>query len=303
MLVCGYNYAPAYNKKRFCFSIWDFAGQEEYDATHQHFLSKHSLYLLVWNITEGDAGIADLKPWLNNISARAPDSYVIVVGTFLDKLSDEDRRSGKLDDLLRKVAELTEQYHRLVVFKVTAVGLKDHMENVNKLKDDIYSAAAEYKVNNRCIMGQQIPSSYHVLDNRLSTIHCLVKEGKHEPIMHTAEFMKIVADLHLVDIQDNDELHTVTCFLHDIGALLHYDDHKCNLDNLYFIDPYWLCDFMSTIVTVKEWNPLVKGIISTKNLPFLFKDKYFPYKYFNQFLTLLHRFEIALPLDKDYKRI
>ena len=60
------------------------------------FLSKHSLYLLVWNVTEGEPGIADLKPWLNNISVRAPNSCVIVVGTFLDRVSEKDRQSGKM---------------------------------------------------------------------------------------------------------------------------------------------------------------------------------------------------------------
>ena len=38
---------------------------------------------------------------------RAPDSCVIVVGTFLDKVSKEDCQFGKIDDLLRKVEELT----------------------------------------------------------------------------------------------------------------------------------------------------------------------------------------------------
>ena len=299
--VSEWKYAPAYNKKAFHFSIWDFAGQEEYYATHQCFLSKHSLYLLVWNVTEGDAGIAALKPWLNNISARAPGSRIIVVGTFLDKVPEEDRR--KVDGLLQKI-ELTMRYYRLDLFKIIAVGLKGHMENVTKLKDHIYNAAAEYKVNNQCIMGQQIPSSYHVLDAKLSTIHRLVKEGKHEPIMHTAEFEKMVMDLHLFDIQDDEELHTVTCFLHEVGALLHYDDRKHNLDDLYFVDPCWLCDLMSTIVTIKERNPYVKqGILRSKNIPLVFKDKRFPYDYFNQYLTLLNRFEIALPLDKDYKRV
>ena len=302
--VSEWKYSPAYNRKTFHFSIWDFAGQEEYYATHQCFLSKHSLYLLVWNVTEEDAGIAGLKPWLNNISMRAPDSSVIVVGTHLDKVSKEDRQSGKIDNLLLKVEELTNQYHNLNVTKITVIGLKGHMENVNKLKDYIYNAAAEYKVNKQCVMGQKIPSSYHTLDDKLSTIHHLVKEGKHEPIMHTAEFVKMVKDLNLVDIQDDDELLTVTRFLHEVGSLLHYEDHKHNLDDLYFVDPRWLCDLMSMVVTVKERNPYIKeGILRSKNISLVFKDKRFPYKYFNQYLTLLNRFEIALPLDKDYKRV
>ena len=292
--ISKWKYAPPYNKKSIHFSIWDFAGQEEY---YQCFLSKRSLYLLVWDVTEGDAGVADLKPWLNNISIRAPDSCVIVVGTFLDKVSEEDQQSGKIDELLSKVEELTKQY-RLVVTNITVVELNSHKKNVARLKDYIYDAAAKYKINDQNVMDEMIPSSYHALDNKLSTIHRLVKEGKHEPIMHAAEFQSMVRDLNLVDIQDDDELRTATRFLHEVGALLHYDDRKHNLDDLYFVDPRWLCDLMSTLVTIQPRTPILRS----KNI-LLFKDKHFPDKYFNQYLTLLSRFEIALPLDKDYIRI
>ena len=111
----------------------------------------------MWNITERDAGIDDLKPWLNNIAARAPGSSVIIVGTFLDEVSEEDRRSG-IVDLLRKVAELSRQYDQLIVTNIIVVGLKGQMENVAKLKDNIYNTAAEYKVKGQCVMGQLIPS-------------------------------------------------------------------------------------------------------------------------------------------------
>ena len=301
--ISEWKYSPACYKKTFHFRIWDFAGQEEYYATHQCFLSKRSLYLLVWNVTEGDEGVADLKPWLNNISTRAPGSYIIVVGTFLDKVCEEDRQSGKIDDLLKKVEELTRQYHRLVVTNITVVGLKGRMENVAKLKDYIYNAAAEYKIKNQYVMGHKIPSSYHVLDNKLSTIHRLVKDGNHEPIMHAAEFQKMVRDFDL-DILNDDDLSMAVQFLHEVGALLHYDDHRHNLDDLYFVDPNWLCDLMSTVVTVKQWNPHVKqGILRSKHFSLFFKGKHFPSKYFYQILTLLNKFEIVLPLDNNYERI
>ena len=302
--ISEWKYTPAF-KKTFYFNIWDFAGQKEYYATYQCFLSKHSLYLLIWKVTEGDDGIANLKPWLNNVSMHAPGSSVIVVGTHFDEVSKEDRESGIIDGLLLKVAKLTQQYDRLKVTNITVVGLKGQMENLGKLKHYIYNAAAEYKVKGQCVMGQLVPSSYHTLDVKLSTIHRLVKERKHEPIMHTAEFVKMVRNLNLFDIQvDDDELCNVTHFLHELGSLLHYDDCKHNLDDLYFVDPCWLCDLMSTMVTVKERNPYVKqGILRIMNIPLLFKDKHLPSKYVNQYLTLLNRFDIALPLDKEHKRV
>ena len=301
--ISEWRYAPACDKKIFHFSIWDLVGQEEYHPIHQYFLSKRSLYLLVWNVTEGEAGFADLKAWLNNISVQAPHTCVVVVGTFLDKVSEEDRHLGKIDDLLQKVENLTKPYHHLIVTNITVVGLKGQMENVAKLKHDIYNAAAEYKVNDQHIMGQMIPSSYHALHIKLSTVHHSVKEKFHEPIMHATEFKKMIRDLNLIDIQDDDdELHAVSQFLHDVGALLHYDNHT--LEHLYFVDPCWLYDLMSTVSVVKQRNPYVnQGILRSNNLPLLFKDKRFPCKYFKQYFTLLDRFQVALPLDKDYTRI
>ena len=49
------------------FSVWDMAGQEVYYATHQCFLSRNTLYLVVWNMEEKEKGIDYLRPWLLNI--------------------------------------------------------------------------------------------------------------------------------------------------------------------------------------------------------------------------------------------
>ena len=44
--------------------------QEEYYATHQCFLTARSLFLLVWNVTDGEAGLLSLQPWLENIEVH-----------------------------------------------------------------------------------------------------------------------------------------------------------------------------------------------------------------------------------------
>ena len=49
------------------FRTWDFGGQTEYYATHQYFLSKRSLYLVVWKITDGERGMNEIQQWLINI--------------------------------------------------------------------------------------------------------------------------------------------------------------------------------------------------------------------------------------------
>lgn len=84
-----WSYRPSLFKPTFFFNVWDFAGQEEYYATHQVFSSKRSLYLAVWNVMEGKEGIKELRLWLNNIISRVPESRVIIVATHLDMLTAE----------------------------------------------------------------------------------------------------------------------------------------------------------------------------------------------------------------------
>lgn len=291
-------FKPSLGKKPYHFSIWDFGGQQEYYATHQCFLSQRSLYLLLFNLNDGDEGVQELKPWLNNIALRAPRSCVIIIGTHLDEVPEEKRE--EIDLLLHRVGNLAESYHnKLQIVEVMPVGLKNRIENIGLLKEAIYNHAANYKTRaGQVIMGQKIPASYHALDKQLESVQQEVRQGMREPIMHAEEFNTMVQQMNMADIQDEEELKTATLFLTDVGSLLHYDDRSHNLHELYFVDPRWLCDMMSKVVTIKERNPFVKkGILYSKDIPMLFKDDIFPWKYFEQYLTLLDRFEIALPLD------
>ena len=251
--------------------------------------------MLLFNLKHGDKGVEELRPWLNNIALRAPRSCVIIVGTHLDEIPDEER--GEIDALLYRVGNLAASYNnKLQIVEVLPVGLKNRIENIGLLKEAIYEHAANYKdQGGQLIMGQKIPASYHALDKQIETVQQEVRQGIREPIMHAAVFKMMVDQIRLNDIEDDEELKTATLFLTDVGPLLHYDDRGHNLHEVYFVDPCWLCDMMSKMVRI---GPLVKnGILHSKDIPMLFKDKQFPWQYFEQFLALLDRFEIALPLD------
>ena len=93
------------------FTLWDFGGQDVYYATYQCFFTKRSLYLLLWKMTDKRKGIAELKPWLDNIAARVPGSRVVIIGTHYDRLSEEERE--KVPDYLQEVADLAAQHTKL----------------------------------------------------------------------------------------------------------------------------------------------------------------------------------------------
>ena len=64
-------------------------------------------------------------------------------------------------------------------------------------------------------------------------------------------------DRHGVLFRDMAELNQATQFLHENGVLLHYDD--VNLQDVYFLDPQWLCDVLANVVTIREINRLARA--------------------------------------------
>ena len=150
--------------------------------------------------------------------------------------------------------------------------------------------------NPKKLLGRPIPESYHILDRHLQKIASQFPSS----VLEANEYIRTVRDLKLPDLYSEEEIHDATIFLHDMGTLLHFDDRKNNLDNLYFINPQWLFKVISSVVTIKEKNPFVKhGILSFHCLPILFKnlisDK--NSQFLNQLAVLFDRFEIALHLD------
>ena len=280
----------------FYFSIWDFAGQEEYYATHQCFLSDCSIYLLLFNLKDGKGALTEIEPWLSNIALRAESSCVHIVGTHLDEVPQECRPD--VESLLADIQTQAEFYVSNV--QVHAVSLKNPLENMDKLKESIYRSASEYRARGALVMGQVVPESYHKLYHFFrKELAAGVKQHIRSPILVKGEYVSLVHQI-CGSTLDSKELTKVTQFLIDSGVLLHYDDLSHNLDELYFVDPRWLCDMMSSIVSIKEKNPYVRdGILLLKNIGKVLRDEKFPSQHFGQYLTLLDRFEIAFAIDNQ----
>ncbi len=79
---------------------------------------------MVWKVTDGEQGITALKPWLDNLETRVPNSTVIIVGTHLDEISDEDRAKGFESEMNNKIYSLVSTYKKIIspensIFMVT----------------------------------------------------------------------------------------------------------------------------------------------------------------------------------------
>ncbi|CAG2252371.1 unnamed protein product [Mytilus edulis] len=112
--------------------FWDFAGQREFYATHQTFLSSNAVYLLVVDISkdftnktynnmiekEFDSIGEYIDFWLDNIHCYSRDDAntskhhnennllnppVIIVGTGIDKFSEVEKKKNDFEHNLSKI--------------------------------------------------------------------------------------------------------------------------------------------------------------------------------------------------------
>lgn len=289
------------------FRTWDFGGQKEYYATHQYFLSKRSLYLVLWKICDGRKGLAEVLQWLGNIQARAPNSPVIIVGTHYDAVGDTfpPKVAEELQNIIRErfiaVADAEKMGLPRVLDSIEVSCKTGH--NIKLLSNLIYETAFSLRLpgSKELLLQQRVPASYLALEEIIGNIAYQLRQGNADPVLSSEQYRMMVTQ----DIQnrgykcfrDWSELNQATMFLHDNGVLLHYDD--ATLRELYFLDPQWLCDMLAHVVTVREINPFARtGIMKMDDLQLVFKNSQLG-KGDNRgyIVSLLNKFEVALTWD------
>ena len=104
--------------------FWDFAGHSDYYSTHQLFLSKGALYLLVVDIkrfaeepleSRGDL----IFVWLDALLSRVPGCNLLVVATQIDKLDGDslDIPKANLENAVKDHLETKKKEHRRTMAK------------------------------------------------------------------------------------------------------------------------------------------------------------------------------------------
>ena len=302
------------------FMVWDFGGQDEFQPTHQCFLSKRSIYLVLWNLTDKEKGIDELKGWLLNIQARAPNAPVLIVGTHLDLLSKADKQEipQMRKSIIQKYGhvEFKQKPGLPNILSITEVSTTNN-DNIDDLRDSIYYSASHLTVNGtlynesdkknnsrqKLLMDQLIPSAYLQMEDCIKKMALKCAREEMPRIMEESTFFENLTQV-VKNLLNNDdvtrEMEHALKFLHDNGFLLHYEDAQ--LKDLYFIDPQWLCDLLAQVVTVREINPYIRedGLMAINSMYHLFsKQKDFPPKYIEKYIQLLVKFEVVLKVDEE----
>ena len=197
--------APTTTTRSFRVNIWDFGGQEIYKATHQFFLTKRSLYILVADSRKEDT---DFYYWLNIVSLLSDDSPVIIL-----KNEKQDRVRELPERQLR--AEFTNLKETLPANLATNRGLETVMDTVRHYLTHlphVGSVLPKTWVNVRTALEQDARNYIPVEEYyRICEQHKFTRRG--------------------------DQLQ-LSGYLHDLGVCLHFQDDDL-LRKTVILKPEW----------------------------------------------------------------
>lgn len=297
----------SFGKRPVQFTMWDFSGTETLHGMHQCYLSKRTMCLVLFNLKHGREGVEEVKYWLDSIIRRSLEVCVVVVGTHLDLVADEERSS--INELLQEVTRLGAGYaNRVALKQVVAVGLKNRVENVAMVKSAMHQCAVEHHIGGWRLMRGEVPASYQLLHRYLSRVQ---RGAEHRYIMTKPEFRDLLRQLKVLgDSEEGEEEELgATLFLMETGSLVHHDSSFCNLRDLYWIDVPWFYSTLAKVscgpheegVSITEEERVLgileKCIVSTEFIAPILREARFPRQYYNQFAALLTHLKIAFPLD------
>lgn len=259
--------APIAEKKEIKLNVWDFGGQEIYHATHQFFLTKRSVYLLVWNARKS-RDYEHIHYWLHTIEAFGEESPIILVMSKLNERSD-DLNMKDIKDKFPRVIDL---------YKVDS----EDGKGIPSLKEIIQHTAW-----NLPHMRTRWVDSWFKVRERLE------RDGR--DWIEYKEFYQICISEGLNQIQTDilDE------YLHDLGIIIHFRD-RLELRDMVILKPEWATKAVYKILdTQSVLNS--GGILLHSELENIWDTTIYPHDIFPNLLELMNKFELAYELP-DKKR-
>jgi internalin A len=255
-----------FHQANFKVSIWDFGGQEIYHATHQFFLTRRSLYVLVADDRKEDT---DFNYWLQVVELLSDRSPLLIV----QNEKQDRQRDIDLGSLRARFPNLREAFRTNLA---TNRGL-DKLEKTMR-----------QELEHLPHIGTPLPKTWSQVRTAL----------ENDPRNY------ISLDEYLAICQDNgftrrDDKLQLSGYLHDLGICLHFQDDPV-LKNTVILKPKWGTD---AVYNVLDDHAVLnqRGRFGPGDLARIWSDeKYSAMR--DELLRLMMKFQLCyqLPGTEDY---
>lgn len=254
------------NNKSISIHFWDFGGQEIMHATHQFFLSKRSLYILVLDGRKDE----DAEYWLKHIESFGGDSPVLVA------LNKTDQNPGF--DVNRRF--LQDKYGGIKGFYRVSCASKMGITDFSR---DLRKELANVK-----ILETTWAKSWFNVKTKL--------EKMTENFICYDEYKAMCSKENILDEAAQD---TLVDFLNDLGVILHFKDFR--LLDTHVLEPKWVTEAVYRIINSEELAE-AKGVLELTLLDqILRKKRRFDFRYpadrYPYIIELMKKFELCYEID------
>ncbi|KAL3887712.1 hypothetical protein ACJMK2_000105, partial [Sinanodonta woodiana] len=251
-------------------SIWDFAGQYAFYTTHQTFLTSRAIYLLVIDLSQhvndliqDDKCFLDsegiklqkvldlIQIWMNSIhySVASPEAIVpvILVGTHVDKLSEESRKEA-IDKYFIELRYMLGE-KPIIRHLVDDIAIDNTKPDpmLEELKKRIFEVSKQQPH-----WGEETPARWLPLEQAIMTL----KASGTKIVEHS--FIEEINMSGSVKIEDRDELELFLKFHHEMGTILYFSVEE--LRKKIILEPQWIIDALKSLITAETFirqNPAI----------------------------------------------
>lgn len=256
------------NQSEVQLNIWDFGGQEIMHATHQFFLTKRSLYLLVLDACKSQEENR-VEYWLKIIHSFGGDSPIIIVGNKIDQ------HPLDLDHSLRK------KYPNITdIFETSAVTGK----GVEELKNAIIK-----QIDTIPHVRDQLAENWYSVKSHLKN---LSSDNKNY-ISHD-EYLKLCDENNIAD--DNSQRNLIE-LMHNLGIVLYFQDDP-RLEALGILNPQWVTNGVYKILN----SPALyesKGKLTVGMLDDILNSADYPRGKRLFIIDIMKKFELCYDIESD----
>jgi internalin A len=241
----------------FRINIWDFGGQEIYHSTHQFFLTKRSLYLLVADTRQDNT---DFNYWLEVIELLSESSPALII-----KNEKQDRPCQVNENQLRGRFPNLE--------KILPTNL-----STNRGLPEILTAI-QHHISQLPHIGTPLPRTWVRVREALET-----DDRNH---ITQAEFLTL-CDTH--GFKRREDKLQLSGYLHDLGVCLHFQDDPI-LKNWIILKPEWGTTAVYTVLDTPKIQQAL-GYFTQSDLATIWADDQYT-DMRDELLHLMMRFKLC----------
>lgn len=248
-------------------NVWDFGGQEIMHATHQFFLTKRSLYLLVLDARQGE-NESRLEYWLKIIHSFGEDSPILVIINKIDQQPLNLDRQG----LLAKYPNLK------AFFDISC--------QTGKAIDDLKQALTQW-IDKLEHVHDPFPQAWFSVKDRLATMQ--------QDYLSYDEYVKLC---QAEKIYEENSQRTLIGFMHDLGIALNFrdDPQRPQLAETNILNPEWVTQGVYKLLndhTLAQQH----GVLNTAQLPELLDPHRYPTHKQHLIVEIMEKFELCFAFE------